>query len=72
MGSPMLVTRVDHLPTCEGAPSSAIDRSGLLRMREASAFFPTSSKYFRERIELGSQSILWLSESPCMPMRVLI
>ena len=55
-----------YLPTLGGAPSSAIDRSGLPRMREASACLPTSSKDLREQIESGHQSAMWLSETPVM------
>ncbi len=62
-------TRVDHLPTCGGAPSSAIAKSGLLRMREASACLPASSKDLRELIELGSQRAMWLSERPAVHVK---
>ncbi len=60
---------MDYLPTCAGAPSSATDKSGLLRMREASACLPASRKDLREWIGLGSKPAIWLSlESPAMHM----
>jgi hypothetical protein len=58
------VTYVDtDLATCGGAPSSARDNSGLLRMREASACLPASRKDLRDLIELGSPPAISLFES---------